>query len=68
MPQDTAANAPIPIEQDDGERAQRPPNPQVVVSRRVGAEWIEEIVELCQQVLQDYGRKVGEDYIVLAKP
>ena len=48
--------------------AQRPPNLQVVVSWRVGAEWIEEIVELCQQVLQDYGRKVGEDYIVLAKP
>jgi DNA-binding transcriptional LysR family regulator len=48
--------------------AQRPPNLQVVVSWRVGAEWVEEIVELCQQVLQDYGRKVGEDYIVLAKP
>ncbi|MGO3999914.1 LysR family transcriptional regulator [Pseudomonas fluorescens] len=34
--------------------AQRPPNLQVVVSWRVGAEWVEEIVELCQQVLQDY--------------
>ncbi len=48
--------------------AQRPPNLQVVVSWRVGAEWVEEIVELCQQVVQDYGLKVGEDYIVLAKP
>lgn len=45
---------------------QRPPNLQVVVSWRVGAEWVEEIVTLCQQVVQDYGRKVGEDYIVLA--
>lgn len=50
------------------EIAQRPPNLQVVVSWRVGAEWVEEIVELCQQVVLDYGRKVGEDYIVLAKP
>lgn len=45
---------------------QRPPNLQVVVSWRVGAEWVEEIVALCQQVVEDYGRKVGEDYIVLA--
>lgn len=45
---------------------QRPPNLQVVVSWRVGAEWVEEIVALCQQVLEGYARRVGESYIVLA--
>jgi DNA-binding transcriptional LysR family regulator len=44
---------------------QRPPNLQVVVSWRVGAEWVEEIVALCQQVLEGYARRVGEGYIVL---
>ena len=39
---------------------------QVVVSWRVGVEWVEEIVTLCQQVLKDYARRVGENYIVLA--
>jgi hypothetical protein len=41
---------------------------QVVVSWRVGVEWVEEIVALCQQVLEGYARRVGESYIVLAKP
>ncbi|MGN8122910.1 LysR family transcriptional regulator [Pseudomonas sp. 22082] len=45
---------------------QRPPNLQVVVSWRVGVEWVEEIVTLCQQVLEEYARKVGTDYIVLS--
>ncbi|PNA07247.1 MULTISPECIES: LysR family transcriptional regulator [unclassified Pseudomonas] len=45
---------------------QRPPNLQVVVSWRVGVEWVEEIVMLCQQVLEGYARKVGKDYIVLS--
>ncbi|WP_085700625.1 LysR family transcriptional regulator [Pseudomonas sp. B26(2017)] len=45
---------------------QRPPNLQVVVSWRVGVEWVEEIVTLCQQVLEGYARKVGTDYIVLS--
>ena len=45
---------------------QRPPNLQVVVSWRVGVEWVEEIVTLCQQVLEEYARKVGENYVVLA--
>jgi hypothetical protein len=39
----------------------------VVVSWRTGAEWVEEIVALCQQVLAGYARKVGENYIVLAR-
>jgi DNA-binding transcriptional LysR family regulator len=47
---------------------QRPPNLQVVVSWRVGAEWVEEIVALCQQVVERYAQKVGEQYIVLSKP
>ncbi|RON01553.1 LysR family transcriptional regulator [Pseudomonas brassicacearum] len=46
---------------------QRPPNLQVVVSWRVGAEWVEEIVALCQQVVERYAQKVGEQYIVLSK-
>ncbi|WP_324727803.1 LysR family transcriptional regulator [Pseudomonas chlororaphis] len=45
---------------------QRPPNLQVVVSWRVGVELVEEVVVLCQQVLESYARKVGPDYIVLA--
>jgi len=45
---------------------QRPPNLQVVVSWRVGVEWVEEMVTLCQQVLEGYARKVGENYIVLS--
>ncbi|MFV0934442.1 MULTISPECIES: LysR family transcriptional regulator [Pseudomonas] len=45
---------------------QRPPNLQVVVSWRVGAEWVEEIVTLCQHVVEQYARKVGDDYITLA--
>ncbi|MNP47736.1 hypothetical protein D3C76_1418060 [compost metagenome] len=45
---------------------QRPPDLQVVVSWRVGVEWVEEIVALCQQVLEEYALKVGEDYITLA--
>lgn len=45
---------------------QRPPNLQVVVSWRVGVEWVEEMVTLCQQVLGNYARKVGENYIVLS--
>ena len=45
---------------------QRPPNLQVVVSWRLGVEWVEEIVTLCQQVLEEYARKVGTDYIVLS--
>ena len=47
---------------------QRPPDLQVVVSWRVGVEWVEEIVALCQQVLEEYARKVGERYMVLSKP
>ncbi|MNN74787.1 hypothetical protein D3C81_1910220 [compost metagenome] len=45
---------------------QRPPNLQVVVSWRVGAEWVEEIVTLCQHVVERYAQKVGDDYITLA--
>ncbi|MGR6737407.1 LysR family transcriptional regulator [Pseudomonas chlororaphis] len=45
---------------------QRPPNLQVVVSWWVGVELVEEVVVLCQQVLESYARKVGPDYIVLA--
>ncbi|UUT14158.1 LysR family transcriptional regulator [Pseudomonas zeae] len=44
---------------------QRPPNLQVVVSWRVGVEWVEEIVTLCQQVLEGYAQKMGEGYVVL---
>ncbi|MNL24164.1 transcriptional regulator [compost metagenome] len=44
---------------------QRPPDLQVVVSWRVGVEWVEEIVALCQQVLEEYALKVGEHYITL---
>ena len=47
---------------------QRPPNLQVVVSWRVGAEWVEEIVTLCQHVVENYAQKVGEHYMVLSKP
>ncbi|MBV4459779.1 LysR family transcriptional regulator [Pseudomonas sp. COR58] len=47
--------------------AQRPQDLQVVVSWRIGVEWVEEIVTLCQQVLEAYARKVGEGYIVLSK-
>ncbi|MNP06328.1 LysR substrate binding domain protein [compost metagenome] len=46
---------------------QRPPDLQVVVSWRVGVEWVEEIVALCQQVLEGYARRVGENYIVLQR-
>lgn len=46
---------------------QRPPNLQVVVSWRVGVEWVEEMVTLCQQVLAGYARKVGENYITLTQ-
>ncbi|PAW50411.1 MULTISPECIES: LysR family transcriptional regulator [Pseudomonas] len=46
---------------------QRPPNLQVVVSWRVGVEWVEEMVTLCQQVLAGYARKVGEKYITLTQ-
>ncbi|MGP6460762.1 LysR family transcriptional regulator [Pseudomonas parakoreensis] len=46
---------------------QRPPNLQVVVSWRVGVEWVEEMVTLCQQVLEGYARKVGENYITLTQ-
>ncbi|KII35803.1 LysR family transcriptional regulator [Pseudomonas fluorescens] len=46
---------------------QRPPNLQVVVSWRVGVEWVEEIVTLCQQVLTGYAHKVGENYITLTQ-
>lgn len=45
---------------------QRPPNLQVVVSWRVGVEWVEEMVTLCQQVLEGYARKIGEKYITLS--
>lgn len=45
--------------------AQRPANLPVVVSWRVGVEWVEEIVTLCQQVLAGYAHKVGKDCITL---
>jgi len=45
--------------------AQRPANLPVVVSWRVGVEWVEEIVTLCQQVLAGYAQKVGKDCITL---
>ncbi|MDM8191208.1 LysR family transcriptional regulator [Pseudomonas koreensis] len=44
---------------------QRPANLPVVVSWRVGVEWVEEIVTLCQQVLAGYAHKVGKDCITL---
>ncbi|MBC3270486.1 LysR family transcriptional regulator [Pseudomonas sp. SWRI81] len=44
---------------------QQPANLPVVVSWRVGVEWVEEIVTLCQQVLVGYAHKVGNDYITL---
>ena len=44
---------------------QRPANLPVVVSWRVGVEWVEEIVTLCQQVLAEYAQKVGKNYISL---
>lgn len=44
---------------------QRPANLPVVVSWRVGVEWVEEIVTLCQQVLAGYAHKVGKDRITL---
>jgi DNA-binding transcriptional LysR family regulator len=44
---------------------QRPGDLPVVVSWRVGAEWVEEMVTLCQQVLAGYADKVGDSYIVL---
>ncbi|CAI8926317.1 HTH-type transcriptional regulator GltR [Pseudomonas sp. IT-P74] len=47
---------------------QRPPNLQVVVSWRVGAELVEEIVTLCQHVVEHYAQRVGEHYMVLSKP
>ncbi|SIR77587.1 transcriptional regulator, LysR family [Pseudomonas sp. B10] len=46
---------------------QRPANLPVVVSWRVGVEWVEEIVTLCQQVLAGYAHKVGKDYITLTE-
>ncbi|MGF6555140.1 hypothetical protein ABIA48_001520 [Pseudomonas sp. S30_BP2TU TE3576] len=46
---------------------QRPPNLQVV-SWRVGAEWVEEIVTLCQHVVEHYAQEVGEHYMVLSTP
>ncbi len=44
---------------------QRPANLPVVVSWRVGVEWVEEIVTLCQRVLAGYAHKVGKDCITL---
>ncbi|QXI19410.1 LysR family transcriptional regulator [Pseudomonas hamedanensis] len=44
---------------------QRPENLPVVVSWRVGVEWVEEIVTLCQQVLAGYAHKMGKDCITL---
>ena len=44
---------------------QRPGDLPVVVSWRVGVEWVEEMVTLCQQVLAGYADKVGDSYIVL---
>ncbi|WLG63797.1 LysR family transcriptional regulator [Pseudomonas sp. FP1762] len=46
---------------------QRPANLPVVVSWRVGVEWVEEIVTLCQQVLAGYAHKVGKDCITLTE-
>ncbi|AMW85237.1 LysR family transcriptional regulator [Pseudomonas sp. TH34] len=47
---------------------QRPPNLQVVVSWRIGVELVEEIVALCQSVVERYAQKVGEGLMVLSKP
>ncbi|WP_347904631.1 LysR family transcriptional regulator [Pseudomonas purpurea] len=47
---------------------QRLPNLQVVVSWRVGVEWVEEVVALCQKVVEEYAQKVGEAYMVLSRP
>ncbi|WP_219271920.1 LysR family transcriptional regulator [Pseudomonas sp. Xaverov 83] len=47
---------------------QRPPNLQVVVSWRIGVELVEEIVALCQSVVERYAQKVGESLMVLSKP
>jgi len=44
---------------------QRPADLPVVVSWRIGVEWVEEIVTLCRQVLADYARKVGTGYVTL---
>ncbi|MCP1474992.1 DNA-binding transcriptional LysR family regulator [Pseudomonas sp. EB276 TE3739] len=44
---------------------QRPGDLPVVVSWRVGVEWVEEMVTLCQQVLEEYAQKVGKNYISL---
>ncbi|QXI24157.1 LysR family transcriptional regulator [Pseudomonas iranensis] len=46
---------------------QRPGDLPVVVSWRVGVEWVEEIVTLCQQVLAGYAQKVGKDCITLTE-
>lgn len=48
--------------------AQRPPNLHVVVSWRVGVELVEEVVGLCQTVVQRYAQEVGEGLMVLNKP
>ncbi|WP_409299776.1 LysR family transcriptional regulator [Pseudomonas sp. KCJK8993] len=45
---------------------QRPPNLQVVVSWRVGVELVEEIVQLCQRVVQRYAQQVGQEHLLLA--
>ncbi|WP_426206674.1 LysR family transcriptional regulator [Pseudomonas sp. TWP3-1] len=45
---------------------QRPQNLQVVVSWRIGVEWVEEIVTLCQQVLEGYAQKMGDSYVTLS--
>lgn len=48
--------------------AQKLPNLQVVVSWRVGVEFVEEIVGLCQKVVARYAGEVGEDRMLLTKP
>ncbi|MFW9082893.1 LysR family transcriptional regulator [Pseudomonas sp. P2757] len=45
---------------------QRPQNLQVVVSWRIGVEWVEEVVTLCQQVLEGYAQKMGDSYVTLS--
>ncbi|WMN19325.1 LysR family transcriptional regulator [Pseudomonas piscis] len=45
---------------------QRPPNLQVVVSWRVGVELVEDIVQLCQRVVQRYAQQVGQEHLLLA--
>ncbi len=47
---------------------QRPPNLQVVVSWRVGVELVEDIVQLCQRVVQRYAQQVGQEHLLLAPP